>query len=189
MVLDVSSHYRYIRKLQDSDLASIALWDRDDEVTLFSGKKFGGDAVMNAAWWRDLLTNPLRIGFAVQTVNGVLIGDAELEHITWTNGEAELRISIGDKRHWNQGYGSRAVWELLDVAYERIGLQRIYLRVKKDNQRAIRVYEKSGFKKVAMLCATGHLAGESELVLMESLAYQYSTLRALRDNWMLTPSK
>jgi RimJ/RimL family protein N-acetyltransferase len=124
MVLDVSSHYRYIRKLQDSDLASIALWDRDDEVTLFSGKKFGGDAVMNAAWWRDLLTNPLRIGFAVQTVNGVLIGDAELEHITWRNGEAELRISIGDKRHWNQGYGSRAVWELLDVAYERIGLQR-----------------------------------------------------------------
>ncbi len=178
MLLDISNHYRYIRKLRDSDLPFIVSWDQDDEVTFWSGKKFEGNGLTNAAWWHDLVTNPLRIGFGIQTMTGVLIGDAELEHIAWRNGEAELRISIGEKAHWNQGYGSEAIRELLHVAYERIGLQRVYLRVKKDNYRAIRAYEKAGFKKVGMLCATGHLKGKPELVLMESLAHQYAAVRA-----------
>ncbi|HBQ95372.1 MAG TPA: N-acetyltransferase [Sulfobacillus sp.] len=178
MVLDIDGHYRYIRKLADRDLTSIALWDEDEEVTILSGKKFGQGSVIDSVWWQDLMTSSVRIGFAIQTPGGVLIGDAELEHIAWRNAEAELRISIGNKYYWSRGYGSAAIREVLHVAYERIGLQRVYLRVKRDNFRAIRAYEKAGFKKVAVLCATGRLAGATELVLMESLGHQYWTLRA-----------
>ncbi|OLZ10850.1 GNAT family N-acetyltransferase [Sulfobacillus thermosulfidooxidans] len=178
MVLDLEGRYRYIRELKDDDLAMLLLWDEDEEITELSGKKFGRANQIDLGWWRDLMTSPIRLGFAIQTEEGQLIGDVELEHITWRNGQAELRISIGDKRYWNQGYGSGAIRDVLDVAYVRYGLNRVYLRVKKDNYRAIRAYEKAGFKKIAMLAASGRLEGSTELVLMESWARQYAALKA-----------
>lgn len=178
MVLDLEEPYRYIRKLRDDDLASLLEWDEDNEITQLSGKKFERTNSLHVAWWHDLMSSPARLGLAIQTEDGQLIGDIELEHITWRNGEAELRVSIGDKRYWNRGYGSGAIREVLEVAYVHYGLNRIYLRVNRDNYRAIRVYEKVGFRKVALLSATGHLTGRTSLILMESRAYQYAELKA-----------
>ena len=80
-----------------------------------------------------------------------VIGDIELDHIAWRSGDAELRIRIGRKDLWNQGLGTDAVETILGYAFQRLNLNRIYLRVYAHNKRAIRCYTKSGFRKEGRL--------------------------------------
>lgn len=58
----------------------------------------------------------------------------------------EMRIVIGEKEHWNKGYGPRAIVLLLNKA-QHLGRHKIYLEVRPDNVRAITAYEKCGFIK------------------------------------------
>lgn len=168
--------YRHVRDLRSSDLALLKAWDQDSEITELSGRRFDDAATMNA-WWEDLFSNRMRLGLAIVADCGALIGDIEFEQMVLYSREAELRISIGDKSYWNRGIGTRALAETIDFA-QNIGIRRIYLRVKKDNRRAIRVYQKNGFKKVAKLVANGHLQGRSDLLLMEVAMSQDVALKA-----------
>jgi len=55
--------------------------------------------------------------------------------------------SLSATRHyWGKGYGSRRTRTLLQYAFEEAGLHRIELQVFAFNPRAIRVYEKVGFR-------------------------------------------
>ena len=56
-------------------------------------------------------------------------------------------ILIGDKRFWNRGFGTDAVRLLLRFGFLTLGLNNIRLRVHAFNERAIRCYEKCGFKQ------------------------------------------
>ena len=60
----------------------------------------------------------------------------------------ETQIVIGEKDYWNQGYSSRAIKNLISKIDR---LTKIYLEVRPDNLRAIKAYEKSGFKKVKLI--------------------------------------
>lgn len=179
MVLVPGEHYRCIRELTVEDLEQLQRWDQDAEITALSGKKFAKEEGNESGWWKGLLSSRVRMGFAI-VAGTQLIGDVELEHIGWRAHQAELRISIGDKSYWNQGIGTSALREVLDLAHRRLALHQIYLRVNKDNARAIRAYEKAGFKKVAKLVANGRLEGTSDLILMEycSDSSQYVALKA-----------
>jgi RimJ/RimL family protein N-acetyltransferase len=62
------------------------------------------------------------------------------------NNYYEMQIIIGEKEYWNKGYGSKAIRALLKKA-RRLKISKIYLEVRPNNIRAIRAYEKCGFKK------------------------------------------
>lgn len=141
-------------------------WDNDPDLFELTGKKFQcGEDYGN--WWRELVHDRARIMFGIVNDGGTLIGDVELLQIVWRTREAEIRISIGDKACWNRGYGTQALTEALAVAFHFLSLERLYLRVRVDNRRAIRSYEKVGFRLVARLAATGRLRGYTDLNLME----------------------
>ena len=69
-----------------------------------------------------------------------------------------FHISIGEPDAWGQGYGTEATGLMLWLAFERIGLHRVGLSVFSFNERAIRSYEKAGFRLEGRLarpsCAT-----------------------------------
>ncbi len=83
--------------------------------------------------------------------HGEPIGEIALDQIAWRSGEAELKISIEDNRLHNHGYGTEAILVLLDQAFRKMNLKRIYLRVHARNTVALRCYEKVGFKKEGRL--------------------------------------
>ena len=68
-----------------------------------------------------------------------------LHNISWVERKAELGIMIGEKEFWGKGYGSDALREVLRISFEKMNLNRVYLRVFENNSRAIRAYEKCGF--------------------------------------------
>jgi RimJ/RimL family protein N-acetyltransferase len=74
------------------------------------------------------------------------IGSTAFDDIDWRNRQAEFGIIIGEKSCWNQGYGTEAVRLLVQHGFNTLNLNRIYLHVFETNPRAIRAYEKAGFK-------------------------------------------
>lgn len=73
------------------------------------------------------------------------IGTCELYDIR--RDQATMGIIIGEKTHWNQGYGPEAMHALLDHAFHDLGLQRIVLNTYGDNTRAQRAFAKVGFRE------------------------------------------
>ena len=78
-------------------------------------------------------------------VDWIPIGTCSFHEIDWRCRVAEFGIVIGEKRFWNQGYGTEAVKLLAKHGFETLNLHRIWLRVYANNPRAIRSYEKAGF--------------------------------------------
>lgn len=75
------------------------------------------------------------------------IGLTSLISIDVKNRNAELVIDIGEPDYWGKGYGQEALGLLLRYAFMELNLHRISLRVFDFNTRAIKLYDKLGFKQ------------------------------------------
>ncbi|WP_336785111.1 GNAT family N-acetyltransferase [Paenibacillus sp. MMO-177] len=58
---------------------------------------------------------------------------------------------IGEPRYWNKGIGSELIKETVQYLIKERGARKIVMDPQAWNTRALRVYEKSGFKKVKLL--------------------------------------
>ncbi len=83
--------------------------------------------------------------FAIDTLDGLHIGNCMYYDLNMRKGEAELGILIGDKDHWNGGYGTDAVQLLLLHMFRDLSLRRVYLKTLDWNVRAQKSFMKSGF--------------------------------------------
>lgn len=54
-------------------------------------------------------------------------------------------IFIGEKDYWGKGVAEEASRQILKYGFEERGLTYVYLHVRKDNVRAVRLYNKLGF--------------------------------------------
>jgi RimJ/RimL family protein N-acetyltransferase len=113
--------------------------------------------------------------FAILTrAEGKLLGNCGLHRIDWANRHAVLGIFIGDQSYWSQGYGADASRTLLRYAFEEANLHRIELEVFAFNLRAIRMYEKIGFR----------VEGTRKQALFREGAWHDEHIMAiLRDEW------
>jgi RimJ/RimL family protein N-acetyltransferase len=75
-----------------------------------------------------------------------LIGNCSILELDNLNQTAEIAILIGNKNYWNKGYGLEALTLLLDYGFKALNLHNIGLKVYSFNKRAIKPYEKAGFK-------------------------------------------
>lgn len=78
--------------------------------------------------------------------NDELIGNCGLMDIDNLNRTAEIGVFIGNKQYQNKGYGTEALSLLIDYGFNILNLKNIMLRVYSYNERAIRCYQKVGFK-------------------------------------------
>jgi RimJ/RimL family protein N-acetyltransferase len=85
--------------------------------------------------------------FAIHTLaDDQLIGDTDLSAAYNGHGEAFVGIGIGERDFWGKGYGTDAMRLILRYGFSELNLQRISLDVFEYNPRAIRSYEKAGFR-------------------------------------------
>ena len=76
------------------------------------------------------------------TCDGIPIGALGLKNIN--RHEAEYWGYIGDRGYWNTGLGGEMLCFIFSQA-KKIGLNELYLKVHRDNARAIRLYTRVGF--------------------------------------------
>jgi RimJ/RimL family protein N-acetyltransferase len=75
-----------------------------------------------------------------------LIGEIGLDGVQWTHGDAFVGIGLGERDYWGKGYGTDAMRVILRYAFTELNLHRVSLNVFQYNPRAIKSYEKVGFK-------------------------------------------
>lgn len=138
-----------LRAVERQDLIAFQRWVNDPEVTAGLLIDWPLSMADEEDWFtatrqRPKYEQPLVI--EVQSEGEWLaIGNVSLININWTVRSAEIGIMIGEKTFWNQGYGSEAMQTLINWAFSRLNLNRIYLHVYETNPRAIRAYQKIGF--------------------------------------------
>jgi RimJ/RimL family protein N-acetyltransferase len=98
--------------------------------------------------------------FAIRSLeDDRLLGDVELSVTEWSAGDAYVGIGIGDRELWGRGYGTEAMNLALQFAFTELNLRRVTLTVFEYNPRAVRSYEKAGFRhegrKRLALCREG----------------------------------
>jgi RimJ/RimL family protein N-acetyltransferase len=82
--------------------------------------------------------------------SGAPIGSTGFMFFDQVARSAEFGILIGEKEYQNRGYGTEATVLTIDYGFNILNLASIFLRVHSFNERAIKVYEKVGFKKIGL---------------------------------------
>jgi len=107
-------------------------------------------------------------------VTGAFLGFVHLEDIKRPHSRAEFGISIQNPDNRSKGYGTDAIRVILWVAFNILGLHSVYLDTMEDNERAIRTYEKVGFKRVGILRETEFIGGAYKgLLVMDILRDEF----------------
>jgi RimJ/RimL family protein N-acetyltransferase len=76
-------------------------------------------------------------------VDGSLVGDCDLRHIEVRT--AEYAVMIGPRASQGRGLGTRFSVMVLVLAFERLGLDRVYASVRPENTGSLRMFEKAGY--------------------------------------------
>jgi diamine N-acetyltransferase len=138
-----------LRELERADLPVLNSWRNDPEVVEHLGSNFLFIAPeIDTRWYDGYLAGRDRaVRLAIlDPEQGRFVGCVYLVDINRINRSAEFAIMIGDKEYWSKGYGTEATKRMLTHGFDDLNLHRIYLWVLAENVRAIRLYEKVGFR-------------------------------------------
>lgn len=104
------------------------------------------------------------------------IGIVNLRDIDNHHRTAELGIAIGEQECWNKGYGTETCWLVLDYGFNGLGLHNVALDPASFNERAIRAYQRVGFREIGRR-RDAHRVGNRvfDLVLMDCLATEFKS--------------
>ncbi|MBD8048864.1 MAG: GNAT family N-acetyltransferase [Clostridium argentinense] len=103
-------------------------------------------------WFEDQSANKDLYNFAIETLEDKkYIGGCGINNIDWKNSVVTVGIFIGDKDYQGKGYGTDAMKVLMNFIFEEMNINKIKLNVYAFNERAIKSYEKCGFKKEGLL--------------------------------------
>jgi RimJ/RimL family protein N-acetyltransferase len=100
-------------------------------------------------------------GFAIERISDhSFLGSTAVHSIEWVARTARVGIAIFDPENWGKGYGSETLEILIDFSWKHLNLRRLELGVHTFNKRAIRVYEKLGFKMIGTARQKFYIDGE-----------------------------
>jgi diamine N-acetyltransferase len=153
----------HLRAFEREDLDNVIRWVNDEEITrnLSDAFIYPVSRSDELKWLESVaLANHREKVFAIENETGELIGSIGLHNINWVERKAELGILIGEKKYWGVGYGYRALQALLQLAFNKMNLHRVYLRVFENNTGAIRLYQRCGFLQEGLLREDHYYAGQ-----------------------------
>lgn len=170
----------YFRPLELSDLDLLQGWVNDPEIHQYLARVLPINKVREREWIEGLGKSESDVVFGVALKDGDrLVGSCGLHRIQLPNRSAELGILIGDRAAQNRGLGSEAMRLLCAFGFDSLGLHRIELRVYAYNPRAIRCYEKCGFRVDGLLREGRFWAGQwHDILVMSLLEHEWRSARA-----------
>jgi RimJ/RimL family protein N-acetyltransferase len=138
-----------LRSIEQEDLPTFVRWFNDPEVRQYLMMYEPMSMAKEERWFEEMLERKNDFVFAIEAQIGeqwVPIGNVGLHRIDWKNRTAVFGIALGEKAYWGQGFGTDATRTMLRFAFEELNLHRVELEVFDFNSRAMRSYEKAGFR-------------------------------------------
>jgi RimJ/RimL family protein N-acetyltransferase len=164
-----------LRTARPSDQATLERLRADSEIDHYMGV----DGPAPALLWRHVFLGDQSGALADLVVVGPddrPIGLVSLWDRTIPHEAAEISIWLG-RGHRDAGLGTEALRLALRHAFDQLKLHKVYLRVLDYNARAMRAYEKSGFKVEGTLREEMRVDGAwHDLIYMGVLADEFAAL-------------
>jgi RimJ/RimL family protein N-acetyltransferase len=155
-------------------------WSRDSEfIRFFNSNATGMISATKERQWIEKELEEQSISlywFSIHKLDDdALLGEIDLYVHNWSARDTFVAIGIGERDFWNKGYGTDAMNVILRYAFTEINMKRVSLGVFEYNPRAIRSYEKTGFRH------EGRIRG---LLDKEGKRWDMLSMSILREEWM-----
>ena len=111
--------------------------------------------------------------FAVDTHDGLHIGNCMVYDIDTVAGQCEVGILLGNRGYWNGGYGREALSLLMDECFKMESINRLYLHTLSWNARARRAFAACGMREMGP-----DRRGGKDFILMEITRAEWAAVRA-----------
>lgn len=142
-------------EIQKSDVENMVEWLNDEEVTRYLNEKPG---MANSL--RNILKQACQVLTPLFNTRGrfFMVDHSKFGPIGYLRlvpkGEkkAEMVIAIGEKDKWNEGYGTRAVWEGLKIAFFNMRFDKVEAKIHKKNKASKKIFTKVGFWEKRQEC-------------------------------------
>ena len=138
-----------LRLLKKADVSGMLDWMHDSKVNMFF--RFNAENMTEEKSLSFIeqanydIVEKINYNFAVTEDGDEYLGTISLKEVDWDAGVAEYAIALRTKAQ-GKGLATKATAEILRYAFEDLGLNRVFLNVLSDNEKAIHLYEKCGFK-------------------------------------------
>lgn len=167
-----------LRELRRSDLPAINAWRADRELISRLGATFRYiNEEVDERWFNaymDRRGNTVRCAIVENDSPEKILGLVSLCDIDSLSRSCEFHIMIGNKDQRGKGMGTFAITEILRHAFDDLNLNRVELKVLPDNEPALALYRKAGFKEEGLLRQYAFKNGEYRDTLIMSI---------LREEW------
>ena len=158
----------YLSPINLDDTELYVKWLNNPRITDFLDCNDNLITLSNEKEFLEKIANEEFTFAIVKKEDDTLLGNVGLTKIDYKNGRAELGIFIGEEDNLSKGYGSEAIKLLLEFAFNEIRLHTVMLTVFSNNPRAIKAYNKCGFKEFGRRHEAMYHNGEYlDLIYME----------------------
>ena len=134
-------------RAEDGEAYWNAGFNVDPEVDRLTGSRSDFTREEVLAYFHRCLEADDRADFLIIGPEGDILGESVVNEIDWEARCGNFRIALFRTDSCGRGIGSWAVRTTRDFAFETLGLHRLELDVFSFNPRAIRAYEKAGFRR------------------------------------------
>ena len=139
----------YIRKLTQSDIASLCKILQDEETMYAYGGAFDDNMVQD--WLDKQLARYKKYGFGLWAVvlkeTDEMIGQCGLTMQDW-NGRKVLEIGyLFQKKYWHNGYATEAAKACKEYAFSKLGAEEVCSIIRDTNTASQNVALRNGMKK------------------------------------------
>ena len=159
---------------------SFVRWDRDSEFVrlLHSGiSNLVSQKTIQKDVEKEMEEQPINQHmFTVRKLDDdQLLGFIDLYVYNLAGRDAFVGLGIGEREFWGKGYGTDLMKLILRYAFTEVNLKRVTLGVFEYNPRAIRSYEKAGFR---------HEGRMRKALNKEGKRWDMLFMGILREEWM-----
>ena len=133
----------HVRPLELKDAPLMLSWMHDASVTEFLRSDFASKTISDAENFIKFSWNDTdNVNLAIASDEDEYMGTVSLKHIE--NGNAEFAITIRSEA-MGHGYSWFGMEAILNKAFDELGLESVYWCVSRENNRAVRFYDKHYF--------------------------------------------
>lgn len=136
-----------LRKLKLKDAGRMHEWMHNDFVVHFMEADFSAKKLKDCQHFISISKKDTENWHrAIVNDNDIYMGTVSLKHIDNTDRCAEFAIIVCEDA-MGKGYAKFGMNEIIRMGFDKLKLDRIYWYVSKENERAIRFYNKNGYQK------------------------------------------
>ena len=124
-------------------------WYNDKEIRKYLHYEENFTVEKTREWLKNIKKDKTRYENVIQVFdNGKYedIGIIGLFNIDMKNKKAGFYITLGEKQYQGKGFAKRATQKFLKEVFSKFNLEKIFLYTDFENERAIKLYERCGFK-------------------------------------------